>query len=359
MDSYDTTDRLNSAQGFQAADSARGDTLAAIFADRDSAHEALTELHHAGYRDVWVGVTHADTAGAEPTVESDGGGFMESISRFFSGEESTGHSLHDALIKHGVSQDLVRQTESSIAPGNAVVTVDGENDPEEAVSILQQFGGRLVGGASSYGSPSLRTSGTSTSGSGETGIGATGIGAAGLGAASMRTPDIDRVDDRAVVGRDKMDETRRLQLREERLSVDKERVSAGEARIGKEVVSEKQSIDVPVFREELYVERRPVSAGTAASSTTPIGEGEEIVVPLTREQVDVQKRTVVTEEVAVGKRRVEDTEHVSDTVRREELRVDDKKTTNPTGTTGTSGVTGASTYNDATLDDTTASKRNF
>jgi len=357
MDSYDTTDRLNSAQSFQAADSAQGDTIAAIFADRSSAHEALTELHHAGYRDVWVGVTRADSAGgAEATVESDGGGFMESLSRFFSGEETSGHSLHDALIKHGVSQDLVRQTESSIAPGNAVVTVDGENDPEEAISILQQFGGRLVGGTSGYGTTGLRTSGASTSGIGASGIGATGVGAAGLGAAGLRSSETDRVDDAAVMGRDKVDEARRLQLREERLSVDKQRVSAGEARIGKDVVSEKQSIDVPVFREELYVERRPVSSGTAASSTTPIGEGEEIVIPLTREQVDVQKRTVVTEEVAVGKRRVEDTEHVSDTVRREELRVDDKTTT---GSVGTTGTTGTSNYNDATLDDTTATKRNF
>ena len=356
MDSYDTTDRLNSAQSFQAADSAQGDTIAAIFADRSSAHEALTELHHAGYRDVWVGVTRADSAGgAEATVESDGGGFMESLSRFFSGEETSGHSLHDALVKHGVSQDLVRQTESSIAPGNAVVTVDGENDPEEAISILQQFGGRLVGGTSGYGTTGLRTSGASTSGIGASGIGATGVGgvgAAGLGAAGLRSSETDRVDDAAVLSRDKVDEARRLQLREERLSVGKQRVSAGEARIGKDVVSEQQSIDVPVFREELYVERRPVSAGTAASSTTPIGQGEEIVIPLTREQVDVQKRTVVTEEVAVGKRRVEDTEHVSDTVRREELRVDDKTTT---GSVGTTGTTGTSKYND----DTTATTRNL
>ena len=50
---------------------------------------------------------------------------------------------------------------------------------------------------------------------------------------------------------------------------------------------------------------------------------EEIRVPLSEERVDVQKRTVVTEEVEIGKRKVEGTEHVSDTVRHEELRVDD------------------------------------
>ncbi len=37
----------------------------------------------------------------------------------------------------------------------------------------------------------------------------------------------------------------------------------------------------------------------------------------------MNKRTVVREEIAVGKRRVEDTQHVTDTVRREELRVEE------------------------------------
>jgi uncharacterized protein (TIGR02271 family) len=115
----------------------------------------------------------------------------------------------------------------------------------------------------------------------------------------------------------------RLQLRQERLLIDKQPVVSGEARIGKEVVSEQQSIYVPVFHEELSIQRHPVSEG-ATTATTPIGEeGEEIRIPLNEERVEVQKRTVVTEQVQIGKRKVEGTEHVSDTVRHEELRVDD------------------------------------
>ena len=115
----------------------------------------------------------------------------------------------------------------------------------------------------------------------------------------------------------------RVQLREERLLIDKQPVASGEARIAKEVVSEQQSIDVPVFHEELSIQRRPVSEGTTVAAA-PIGEeAEEIRIPLTAERVDVQKRTVVTEQVEIGKRKVEGTEHVSDTVRHEELRVDD------------------------------------
>ena len=107
--------------------------------------------------------------------------------------------------------------------------------------------------------------------------------------------------------------------------IDKQRVASGEARIRKEVISEQQSIDVPVFHEVLFVQRRPVADG-GTPTTTPIGQDEVIRVPLTEERVDVSKRTVVTEEVDIGTRRVEGTEHVSDTVRREELRVDDDTT---------------------------------
>ncbi len=254
--------------------------LAGIFIDRESAHDALTELHHAGFRRVWLGVTRAEAG--EKTIESENaGGFMETMGRFFSGEEARGNTLAEALVAHGLSDAQAREIDAQIVPGNAVVVVDGENDVAEATSIIEETGGKVSGAAA----PSLRPQ-------------------ASLGARSADTAD----------------DARRLELREERLSLDKQRVQSGEAQIGKRVVSEVQSVDVPVFHEELYIERRPVSGG--AATTQPIGEGEVIHIPLMQEQVDVSKRTVVREEVAIGKRRVEGTEHVSDSVRREELVVE-------------------------------------
>ncbi|MBC5802232.1 MAG: YsnF/AvaK domain-containing protein [Candidatus Eremiobacteraeota bacterium] len=257
-------------------------TVAAVFPDRDSARDALAELHDAGFHRVWLGVTHPNLDdGGEPTLESESaGGFLESVGRFFSGEGPHGQALHDALVHHGLSEQQARRIDATIEPGNAVVTVDGNDDPGEAMRILRQSGGRFEGS----GTPNV--------------------------ADSARGRSADDAND-----------ARRLQLREERLSVDKERVQSGEARIGKRVVSEQQSVDVPVFHEEVYVERRP--AGGVAASTTPIGEGEEIRIPLSQERGNVQKRTVAREDVTIGKRRVEDTEHVSDTVRREELRVEE------------------------------------
>jgi uncharacterized protein (TIGR02271 family) len=100
----------------------------------------------------------------------------------------------------------------------------------------------------------------------------------------------------------------------------KERVRRGEVHTRKEVVTENQSVEVPVTREELVVESVPVSERQA--SPGEIGAGEEIRVPLSEEVPRVEKQQVVQEEVRVGKRAVQKTEHVSDDVRHEKLRVD-------------------------------------
>ena len=113
---------------------------------------------------------------------------------------------------------------------------------------------------------------------------------------------------------------RTIQLREERLDVDKTAVKAGEARVGKRVVTEHKTIDVPVEREEVVIERRPASGRAAAGDLTD----EEIVVPVKEERVTVTKHPVVTEEVSVGKRKVQETRHVAADVRKEELAVDEE-----------------------------------
>jgi uncharacterized protein (TIGR02271 family) len=111
-----------------------------------------------------------------------------------------------------------------------------------------------------------------------------------------------------------------LELREEELRARKETVQTGEVRIGKDVVEERQSLEVPVIREEVSIERHPVERRPADGSITE--DSATIRVPVREEQVSVDKRTVVTEEINVGKRQVQDTERVSGTVRREEARID-------------------------------------
>ena len=109
--------------------------MAAVFGSREEAHQALGALHKAHFRHVWFGVTSVATTAqgtSAVTVEDTG---------FFS-QKSQG--LIDALVEHGVDGNAARQIVPKIEPGNAVVTVDPQtHDPNEAIEIIQRFGGRV------------------------------------------------------------------------------------------------------------------------------------------------------------------------------------------------------------------------
>ena len=110
---------------------------------------------------------------------------------------------------------------------------------------------------------------------------------------------------------------RTVQLREEQLRVSKTPVKTGDVKVRKEVHTDRQTVSVPVEREEVVIERRPAS-GSAGGDV----KAEEVRIPVKEEKVRVSKETVAKEEVRVGKRKVRDTEQVSDDVKREELVVE-------------------------------------
>jgi len=114
-----------------------------------------------------------------------------------------------------------------------------------------------------------------------------------------------------------------LDLHEEELSASTRQVQAGEVEVGKRVVTEERSIDVPVTHEELEIERRPGDRRPAADFDS--GTTETINVPLMTEEIEVEKRAVVREEVTIKKKPVTEVEHVTDTVRREEPDVRDTR----------------------------------
>jgi uncharacterized protein (TIGR02271 family) len=132
--------------------------------------------------------------------------------------------------------------------------------------------------------------------------------------------DVDR--DRTGVDRDR-DLTDRADngvvRHEERLHVGKERQETGRARLRKYVVTENQSVDVPLEREEVRVERTPLN-GTEATAGT-IGE-EDVEVTLHEERPVVAKETVGVEKVGLEKETVRDTERVDAEVRKEQVEVE-------------------------------------
>jgi uncharacterized protein (TIGR02271 family) len=109
---------------------------------------------------------------------------------------------------------------------------------------------------------------------------------------------------------------------EEDLQAEKHPREAGDVVVQKRVVEDTKTIDVPVRREEVHVERRAVS-DTSAVGGDAFRE-QSMRVPVMEEQVEVRKVPRAVEEVEITKTPTTETRQVQDTVRREEVDVDDR-----------------------------------
>ena len=110
---------------------------------------------------------------------------------------------------------------------------------------------------------------------------------------------------------------------EEQLNVNKERVATGEARLRKYVVTDTETVEVPVEREEVRVERTPINAEDAKNYNGTIsGDTEEASVTLHEEQVNVNKETVPVEKINLKKDTVRDTETHTEELRKEQIDTD-------------------------------------
>ena len=131
--------------------------------------------------------------------------------------------------------------------------------------------------------------------------------------------------DRMAATRVAADEEIRVPVMEEELTATVRQQEAGAVRIEKDVVTEEQTLDVPVTEERVRIERRVVDRPVSAADADAFEE-TVIDVPLRSETVDVQKQARVAEEVVVSKEATQRTERVTDTVRREEVVVDEDAT---------------------------------
>lgn len=109
---------------------------------------------------------------------------------------------------------------------------------------------------------------------------------------------------------------------EEELDVTKHSREAGAVRVHKDVITEEKTVTVPVTRERVTVERVPVAEGSYAAGDTQISGGD-VTIPVREEEIEVRKRPVVREEVRVRKDRFEERRAVSETVRKEDVTIDD------------------------------------
>lgn len=293
-------------------------TVIGVFANRSEAEAALRDLRAAGFADDKVGLvarnasgelvdeageTYADEGAVAGVVAGAGVGTLVGLGVLAGVVPVIGPAIAagtlgtillnaaggaaalgiaGALIGWGIPEEDAKYYEGEVKAGRFLVTVDAGDRKDEAWAVLHKHGGySKVDATAKTGKRTAR-------------------------AAADTTATVDGTG-------------KTLQLKEEHLKATKRRVKAGEVEVRKEVVTEQKTVTVPVEREEIVIERRPARGRAAAGDL----KAETIRVPVSEEKVDVEKETVVTGEVAVGKRKVAGTRTVADTVRKEELRVEE------------------------------------
>ncbi|MEA2664647.1 MAG: hypothetical protein QOI11_1591 [Candidatus Eremiobacteraeota bacterium] len=126
-------------------------TAIATFPSREQAQAALDDLHRAGYRHTWLGLTETvdpnSFGGAGGTVGAGRERVREVVrnplARWFHRDED--HTLYDVLREHGVEEEDAREIDGSVTEGDAVVIVCDVRDPAAVQDILMGHGGRIRG----------------------------------------------------------------------------------------------------------------------------------------------------------------------------------------------------------------------
>jgi uncharacterized protein (TIGR02271 family) len=308
-----------------------GSTLVGFFEDDADARQAVEALHEAGFTSAHIGVAHrggstlstdsSSSSSAREKVTST----WDKIKSMFQGNEAEPYAdertqgdlanreitqnpsdanrsaanqndrkeqydqydtsdLHGSFTGLNIPEPRSRYFQHRLASSRngAVVTVNAGERIPEAESILRQYNADLGDDADNTNYSETETGSSQQLSQGQ--------------------------------------EQNNIQLLGEVLRVHKDRVSRGEVRIRKEVITETQTVQVPVTREELVIERRPVDQATPATGS--IGESE-IRIPLSEERASVDTSTVVREEVALGKKPIQEVRDLTGEVRREELVVED------------------------------------
>ncbi len=140
----------------------------------------------------------------------------------------------------------------------------------------------------------------------------------------------NRTNDHGTVGSDTSGPTTddAMTRSEEQLKVGTERVESGRARLRKYVVSENVTQTVPVSHEEVRLEREPITDANIGNALDgPAISEEEHEVVLHAERPVVTKEAVPVERVRLDTQTVTEQETVNETVRKEQIELDDETTT--------------------------------
>lgn len=259
-----------------------------IFDDYASADRAMAALRQAGVSNEQIRHTPQGGSEREPN---------KGIKGLFAGGKTGAHkddAMRD-LIDMGVNPEEARIYQREYEAGHPLVSVEGRGDMQDVVDLLASQGahgpGEQTGGQSAYYAPS-------------------DVSATTAEASAAGIPSTEQA------------ESQKIRLHAERLRAYKQPETTGEVNVRKEIVTEQQTLEVPVTREEVVVERRSLAEDAAEAEATPIGEGETLRIPVREERVNVTKEPVTTGEVEISKREYQEKRQFSDTVRHEEARIE-------------------------------------
>jgi uncharacterized protein (TIGR02271 family) len=198
---------------------------------------------------------------------------------------------------------------------------DGALSDDEQETLFDYYDGRSGGTASGVGTT---TAGLGTGVDTDRRDGFTGTDTDDTRGAGFT--DTDRTDtDRSTVGHDTSGPTTddAMTRSEEHLNVGTQRLESGRVRLRKHVVTERETVNVPVSHEEVRLEREPITdANRGDALSGPDLSDEEHEVVLTEERPVVEKETVPVERVRLDKEQVTENRQVTEDVRHEEIDTD-------------------------------------
>ena len=228
----------------------------------------------------------------------------------------------------GTSESFIPLDSASLGAANGVVVVpfdkdvvknapriesDAELNPSETDDLYDYYEGHSIGGTSTPifdqdDMPSTATTGTGSA----------------LQDADVETSGTDARSetDKEHVGHDTSGPSTddAMTRSEERLNVSTEKVESGRARLRKHIVTEQQTVTVPVTHEEATLVREPITDANIGEATAgaELSEEEHEVV-LHGEEVVTSKDTVPVERVRLGTEQVTEQQQVTQDVSKEQI----------------------------------------
>lgn len=252
-------------------------TLVGLFDRPDQAQEARRKIAKEGIAENTVNVTTAETLGsyAGSTKSKDHRGFFARLFGLGEKDERTGHYA-----------EAVRRGSCAVS-----VHVDNEAQADRISDIMEDCGAIDI---------DQRVEQWKSSGY--------------TGYDPLAAPYTPRQIEQ---------EQQSLRALREDLKVGKRTVDTGGVRVQRHTTEEPVSEQVSLHQEKANVERRPVDRPATAAEMEAFGKGDKsIEVRETNEEPVVSKTARVVEEVNVGKKSSDRTETINETVRRQDVDVE-------------------------------------